>query len=167
MTKIVSRRYWDSSVFLAWLKNEEGNADKCGGVVKLAEQGKVTIITSALALAEVIKLKGKTKILKKDEKLISKFFENEYIAVRSVDRIIAESARHLVWQYNIDPKDSIHIATAFNLNLTVFDTFDGNLMKHTLKLGNKKLRIGKPDIPEQTALKLITQPQPDIDEETK
>ena len=165
MKKIVSRRYWDSAVFLAWLKNEGGKADQCTGVIRLAEQGKVTIITSALTLAEVIKLKGKTKISKKDEITVTKFFENDYIAVRSVDRIIAESARHLVWANNIDPKDSIHIATALNLKLTVFDTFDGFLMKHTLKLGNKRLRIGKPDISEQIALDLIA--VPDTNEETE
>ena len=146
---MVARRYWDSNIFLSWLSDETPNADKCLGVIKFAKQGQITIITSALTIAEVIKVKGRNKIPKKDEDKVKRFFENDFIAVRSVDRLIAESARQLVWQYNVDPKDAIHLATALNLNLTVFDTFDKDLIKHSQELGNRKLRIGAPDVLEQ------------------
>ena len=148
------QRYWDSDVFLGWFQNEEDKVDKCHGVVKLAEDGELIIVTSALTMTEVIKLKGKPKLKKDKETIIRKFFEQGFMSIRSLDRTIAEDARQLIWQFNVNPKDSIHLATALKLKLSIFDTFDGDLIKLNNKLGKPPLRIGRPDISYQEEMQL-------------
>ena len=149
------QRYWDANVFLGWFQNETDKVNKCRGVIKLAEDGELIIVTSALTMTEVIKLRGKPRLKKEKETKIRRFFEQEFMSIRSVDRNIAEHARQLIWQHNVDPKDSIHLATALKLKLSIFDTFDEKLVKLSDKLGNPLLRIGHPDIAYQEEMKLV------------
>jgi len=52
-----------------------------------------------------------------------------------------------MWEYShLRPKDSIHVATAFELKILTLDTFDEDLLKLDAKLGNPVLRIGKPNL---------------------
>ncbi|MFH1891265.1 MAG: type II toxin-antitoxin system VapC family toxin [Candidatus Zixiibacteriota bacterium] len=143
---MVKRRYWDACTFLGWFNNESDKIGKCLGVKKLAEDGELVIVTSAITLTEVVWLKGQPKLTERSEDTIREFFEQGFIAVRSVDRNIAEEARKLIWKYNVQPKDAIHVATALQLKILDFDTFDAGLMKLDGKLGNPRLRIGKPNI---------------------
>jgi len=143
-------RYWDSTCFLGWLKeNEPDNREACKGVVEAAKRGNVLILTSALTLAEVVKLKhGREPIPKEHADKVKEFFDrHDVIEVRDVNRYIAEEARELVWDYGVDPKDAIHVATAIRYHITVLDTFDEPLIQLTGKLGNPPLRIGKPNVP--------------------
>jgi predicted nucleic acid-binding protein len=149
---MVKLRYWDANVFLGWFLNEPDKADKCLGVIKGAEEGDIKIVTSAITLVEVIKLKGQTKLKSKSEETIRKFFEQEFISVRVVDRPVAERARDLIWKHNIDPKDAIHVATALKLKISTMDTFDGDLIKLSRKHGKPLLKIGHPDIAIQESL---------------
>ncbi len=104
-------------------------------------------MTSALTLAEVIKLKHKALIPLEDAKKVKEFFERyDLIEVRDVDRRTAEAARQLVWDYGIDPKDAIHVATALKYHIPILDTFDVRLSKRDGKLGNPPLRIGRPHV---------------------
>lgn len=162
MTK---RRYWDACTFLGWFMNEPEKVGKCKGVVKLAEDGELVIVTSALTLTEVIWLKNCPKLTKDSEKIISQFFEQDFISVRTVDRVIAEHARQLVWEHNIKPKDSIHLATALQLCMSVFDTFDSSLIKLDGKLGNPRLRIGQPDVAYQEELGLAKETEAEEEDE--
>jgi predicted nucleic acid-binding protein len=150
----VQRRYWDSNAFLGWLNDEKDKAGKCEGVLVAAEDGLLQIVTSALTLTEVIKMKGHPKIHRDKEVSIREFFENDFIIIREVDRFVAEDARELIWQHNVDPKDAIHLATALRLNLSVFDTFDDDLIKLSGKLGSPKLVIGHPHALHQPELDL-------------
>lgn len=78
----VDRRYWDSDAFLGWLPNEQDKAPKCEGVLKAAEAGQLQIVTSALTLTEVIRLKGKPRLPRTEEDRIRAFFEHDWIVVR-------------------------------------------------------------------------------------
>lgn len=75
----IPRRYWDSSVFLAWLLPEPEREDACRSVLRAAEDGEIELVTSALTLTEVIKLRGKPELKREYEATITKFFEQEYI----------------------------------------------------------------------------------------
>jgi predicted nucleic acid-binding protein len=143
------RRYWDACTFLAWFNNEQDKIDSCRGVVRGAQDGEITIVTSAITLTEVVWLRGQPKLSEQDEEKIKRFFEQDFIAVRVVDRKIGEDARQLIWKHHLHPKDAIHVAAALQLKLAVFDTFDNDLIHLSSKLGNPKLRIGHPDIPLQ------------------
>jgi len=155
----IPRRYWDSSAFLAWLLPEPDREDACSSVLRAAEEGDLELVTSALTLTEVIKLKGKPELKKDHETKIAKFFENEYIILRNVDRFIALAAQRLVWEQNLSPKDSIHVATALRWKIPVLDTFDEGLIalsgKLSIEEGNPnspRLEITTPHVPLQLPL---------------
>lgn len=156
----VDRRYWDSDAFLGWLLNEQDKAPKCEGVLKAAEAGQLQIVTSALTLTEVIRLKGKPRLPRTEEDRIRAFFEHDWIVVRDVDRFVAEDARELIWSRNVQSKDAIHLATALSLRLSQFDTFDQTLHKLSGKLGNPPLTIGPPDLPFQPELDGLEEKKP-------
>jgi hypothetical protein len=141
------RRYWDSNAFLGWLNGEKDKVDSCEGVLNAAEEGRIEIVTSAITLTEVIKLKGEKPIPKDKEQMIRDFFEQPWILVREVDRFIAEDARQLIWAHGVKPKDAIHLATALRLKLSTFDTFDEELIALSGRLGNPRLAIGHPSMP--------------------
>lgn len=148
----VMRRYWDACVFLGWFNDEPDKVNKCKGVIEQAEKGKLIIVTSALTLTEVVWLKDLPRLSEGSEETIRKFFERDYIAVRPVDRVIAEDARQLVWRHGVKPKDSVHVASALQLGIPILDTFDDKLIKLSGKLGNPTLSIGHPDVSYQESL---------------
>jgi len=148
-------RYWDSDCFLGWFNAEPDKIDDCRGVLTKAQNGELTIVTSALTLTEVIRIKGKTRLPREKEDTIVEFFENDFMVIRNVDRFVAEFARDLVWTYSkLMPKDSIHVATAVLNDIQILNTFDDVLLglDEYIDLNNKpgKLSIKKPDIAHQT-----------------
>lgn len=140
------RRYWDSDCFLSWLNDEPGKADLCGDVLVETSEGKILIVTSALTITEVLKLKGKSKIPVEQEKEVIDFFRNEYIVIRNVTRYIAECARNYVWYNGINPKDAIHVATAVDDKLTLLNTFDSGLISKSNTIGKPPLLIETPRV---------------------
>lgn len=148
-------RYWDSSVFLAWLLPEPENADKCKGVISLAEGGDLRIVASTITLTEVVKLKKSPRLKKEQEEIIKLFFDNEFIILRNVDYFVAEYARNLIWAHShLKPKDSIHLATAHILQLEFLDTFDEDLLKLNGLITNPRISIGHPNVGSQEELGL-------------
>lgn len=142
--KTLTRYYWDSCTFLAWLLPEPDRKDQCQEVLEEAELGECAILTSAITLTEVIKLKGHPPLKEKQEEKIQRFFQQDYIHVRGLDRFVAEEARRLIWAEGIKPKDSIHLATALRWNAEEFHTFDGELCSLDGKHGNPALVIREP-----------------------
>ncbi|HRT84713.1 MAG TPA: PIN domain-containing protein [Bacteroidales bacterium] len=145
-------RYWDSNCFLKWLKKEP-DYEKCKGVLYNAENNKLKIVTSALTIAEVIYLHPSPKMTREKSDEICRMFERDYIVTISVDRVIAEEARELLWQYKaLKPKDAIHVASAIRANVVnksssiILDTFDEDLIKLSGKIGTPPLIIGSPNI---------------------
>lgn len=129
-------RYWDSDCFLGWLQAEPGKEDLCRAVLESAEEGKILIVTSALTLAEVLMLRGKSRIPAANREKVERFFRNNYIVIRNVTRRVAELGRSLVWEYHIAPKDALHLATAIDSKLTLMNTFDKQLLKRCSRHGN-------------------------------
>lgn len=166
------RRYWDSSAFLAWLLPEPDREDACRSVLRAAEEGEIELVTSALTLTEVIKLKGKPELKREQEKKIAEFFQNEYIILRNVDRFVAFAAQRLVWDQSLSAKDSIHVATALRYKIPVLDTFDDQLVGLNGQLpfdaanpNSSMLQITNPRVPEQLNLELNTEAEPESGKE--
>ena len=138
---------------MAVFNKEAARLEACQSVLFAAERGELRIVTSALTLTEVIKIKGKpTPVV--DEDRIRAFFEHEWIIVRDVDRFIAEQARDFIWKYNLQPIDAIHLATAYKHKLQHLDTYDrSDLGKLDGKVSAPPMKIGEPPlIPYQTEL---------------
>ncbi len=142
-------RYWDSAAFLGWLNNEAEKVPHCRPVLEAARAGTIVLITSALTIAEVLWLKNQPKLPAARATEIEAFFQHRWIVIREVDRFIAEDARRLDWDKNVHPKDAIHLATALRQDVAIdqFDTFDGDLIKLSGKIGDPPLTIGYPNLP--------------------
>jgi len=137
--------YWDSNAFLGFLNDEPDKADACTLVLKAAENGHLMIVTSAIALAEVIYLKGQKKLDPAKRAKIDHFFRASYISVRNVTRETSDLARNAVWDNGVRPMDAIHVATACLHKIPAMNTFDGKLIARSgLVLAGHSLTIEKP-----------------------
>ena len=117
---------------------------QCEKVLQRAERGEVVIVTSALTLAEVLWLRNEPRLPKADAGQIREFFDLAYIRVEDVDKEIAEQAQGLVWDWDIRPKDAIHVATAIRARVTALETFDRNLIAKSGGIGAYRLMIREP-----------------------
>jgi predicted nucleic acid-binding protein len=146
--------YWDANVFHALFGREDGRVDACERIVKAAQQGEVIIYTSAATFVECIWIKGKiNKFSAEHEEIIGKFFMHKFIRPINCDRMIAESARGLVWRFpHLKPKDAIHVASAIAQQVDVMHSYDNDdLVKLDGKIGNPPLRICHPEKDERFA----------------
>lgn len=151
----IERVYWDSTVFLAWLLPETHRTKDIAAVLDGAERGKVQIVTSAITMTEVIKLKGYQHLKREDEKKIREFFQRSYIISRGVDTFTAIDARELIWKHGLWPKDSLHVATALRADLRILETHDTDLLNLHNKLttrSNQRLTIRTPHFAETLPL---------------
>ena len=64
--------YCDANIFIGWFNNEEDKVEACRGLVDVSEKGEVRIITSALTLTEVIKIKGQQPLPQSVERPIGR-----------------------------------------------------------------------------------------------
>ena len=142
------RPYFDSSVFIAWIRGEnvagvdrKAVADHLFG---LAGKGSFDIIISAWNLAEVHKKKGDTRqhLNTTQDKQIIKFIEHKWFKLVEVDRDIGIQANELCWRYSLSPADSVHLACALRAKCDVLLTWDGPLAR----VNHPDIRIEYPRI---------------------
>lgn len=131
-------RYWDSNIWLGILNGEADKIVECSSLLERARDGEFVIVSSAITLAEVIRLRETpVKLDREKDQVIREFFKRDYIVVRSVDRQTAELARELVWKYRdvvdkkneVRPWDAIHMATAIRLGIPLLNTYDPDLLQ--------------------------------------
>ncbi len=143
--------YFDSCAFLAWLKSEPGRVDVIAQIFDEANNGRLKIVTSTLAIAEVLNIQGyKSPIPVEHREAVRSLFRNEWIIPKGVNRRIAEISQELVWAYGVKPKDGIHVATAMVFNVRQVYTYDGGLNdKKNLKTDYGSVDISEPLTPAQ------------------
>lgn len=140
--------YWDSCIFMSWLKDEKRSdpQDMAGvrDVVERMKRREVTIVTSTITQAEV----GACNVGQLVLPLFDDLMKRKNIQRISVDIKIASMARALRDYYRneaplpntpqgegkrtLSPPDAIHLATAILNKVDVFHTFD--------KLGDSKTK---------------------------
>jgi predicted nucleic acid-binding protein len=148
MPDSVSKRYWDSSAFLALIKYEPGRADVCERIVDDAKAGRSQIFTSTIALTEVVKRRrGPVEGDKKTEEILTAFFKNKFITLVPVDISIATRARRLIWDFTwLTARDAIHIATALELKVDALEHYDDDDMGKVAKRIADESLPGFPEI---------------------
>ena len=148
------RVYWDACTWIALIQREKiaiGGADRdtlCRAVIAEAKKDKIEILTSTLSLVEVCK-SPEIRTTKEDQ--IAAFFENDYILLMNLDRLVGEQARQLmtVGHAGLKPPDAVHIASAILGQASELHTFDDKLLKldgEVIRLDGGKLRICTPDV---------------------
>jgi len=144
--KIKPKIYWDSNCYLAYLMQESGRAEKCRTTLELLESNEIYIVTSCLTLTEVLWVRGGEKIKPESRQKVIDAFEHPNILKYNLTQKIAEQSRELVWDHNIKPKDSIHLATALNSNAEFLETFDNELLSRNKEF--KQITIRQPLLPD-------------------
>ena len=143
---MVERRYRDSNCFLAWLQNEADRAGKCQAVLDLAERGELEIVTSVFTLTEVLRLRPANAVPAERRSAVESLFAHPFILTMMLTRRIAEEARDLVWEHDIDPRDSVHVASAMAAKASVLNTFDRPLIGKSERVGTPPLVIEEPQV---------------------
>ena len=144
MSQAKQTQYWDSSVFCSFFNahKEKERAKLVRQLLDEARVGALDIVTSTIALVEVVKLDGERRLPKEDEDKIAAFFEYPFIHLIEVDRTLCEDARRLIWAHPaLDPKDAIHLASAVfysgKSTLNGLFSYDEHFTKLNGKLGAK------------------------------
>lgn len=126
------------------MNSDEPQHKTCNRLLKQAEGGFTEIVVSALTLAETVRPKGVPKPLGDEHRdKIEAFFENDYILMRAIDRNLAIAAQRLCWnaEWNLKPRDAIHLAAAMDMECDVLETIDPDLLKLN---GQLAIRIDEP-----------------------
>jgi hypothetical protein len=84
--------YWDSCVFIDFFQKTAGRIDAIEYLLSEARHGTFRLVTSALSIVEVNKIGGAVPLREEESKTIIEFFENPYIVIRQLARII-----HMRW----------------------------------------------------------------------
>src|ERR1044072_6507382 len=138
------RIYWDSCVFIDRIQETADRINVLRAISKLAEDRDVILVTSAVAIAEVVRCEPDRALSEQDAKKIREFFENDYITVRQLTTDIAGKAAEISPVQGRTPLDAIHVATAIDAKCLVLHTYDGRNKKKKGKLLPFNGKIGRP-----------------------
>src|SRR5579871_490855 len=147
--------YWDSCLFLAWIKDEErksGEMDGVREVIKLSKRRDAKIMTSVLTSVEVLAAKMPAGMNNLFAGLLKR------VTRVGIDTRIASLAHDIRNHYSsaggktLSTPDAIHLATAILYRADEFHTFDAEGSRQSLGLiplsgnvGGHKLTICKPE----------------------
>lgn len=158
MVETYRKPYFDSSVFIAWIKGEVIKGIErgvvAGSILTVAEHGDFQIYTSALTLAEVHKLRGGERLPSNLGDRILAYFEHDFIRIVDVDRNIGEQAHKKCREHGIYPNDAIHLVCAMKAGCEVLLAWDARFNK----VKEPTIRIEEPQmLPRQARLGELTQ----------
>lgn len=142
--------YWESCVFLDLGKNFSPPTDldyvnRLKALWRRSAKGEFPIVTSALSIAEVLRIRNQPRPTDAEAAIIRGFFDSSNILLVELSRIVAEQARDLVWTETIRPKDAIHVASAIAAECDVLYTRDDLLLSKSEALSHAPgLRILSP-----------------------
>jgi predicted nucleic acid-binding protein len=120
--------YWDSCIFIAWLKNEQRiNPLDVDGITHLIDEwdaGRLVIVTSTITRIEVLD----SHLTPQQAAEFKASLRRSTIRVESVTVPIADLAHEIRAHHGITTPDAIHVATAVATRCDVLYTFDGKLL---------------------------------------
>ena len=151
--------YWDTCLFIAWLKDEQRKTGDLDGVREVIERSKrrdVRIMTSVITIAEVLASKlpaGMDTLFQGMMKRVSKQGVDSKIAVLAHDLRNYYSLRAAEFDgKTLSTPDALHLATAILYRADQFHTFDEKGSRKSLGLlplsgnvGGHALTICKPE----------------------
>lgn len=142
------RRYWDTCIFLAWIKGESiWPEEVMKGIEQTADEayaGRVVIITSVITLTEF----EQTRLTPDQRDKFQKLFTHPNWQLMDVDKRVAAKAAVIRQHYDtrvydkngnkvsggfMSLGDSLHLATALHFGVSEFQTLDG-AGKHTKRM---------------------------------
>lgn len=130
MTSRLNRIYWDSTAFLCFLKQHEGERRGiCEDILYHARDGKVHLFTSTFTITEVIRprngdVKGARMLSAEEISDLEGMFQWPWLKKIDVDQRVARKAVELSREYALSPADAIHAASALVAQADVLQHWD-------------------------------------------
>jgi predicted nucleic acid-binding protein len=127
--------YWDTSVFLAWIKNEKRPNGEMDGVNYFAEKiakNEIILLTSTLINVEILEstlndeAKDRFHNLFKRRNCVQVDADGRIMQLASKIRDYYQNQKSIDRNKTLSTPDSIHLATAIQYSVTEFHTFDEN-----------------------------------------
>ena len=124
--------YFDASVFIAWLNNEDARAISIGQVLAAAKDIELDILTSIITLTEVayVRRDQDSLDLEETDQIINAILLDEsLVSIVPYDQSVALQARRLVRRDPVSREglqvlDAIHFASAEVAGADFFATYD-------------------------------------------
>ena len=143
--------YWDTSILLAWIKDEKIPPRQPGemeGLVEIADEidsGKSILIISAITSTELLD----STLTEEQKKRLELVLKRPSSVRANVDIRVGELAGAIRYFYKqsdlqIKTPDAIHLATAILTKADELHTFDENLLRLNDNVAGHELRICKP-----------------------
>lgn len=133
------RIYWDSCVLLSYINAIPARLPTIEELLRLSRAGEVELISSVLSQVEVAfaasEKRGQALDPEVEEQIIELWAPGSPITPVEFFELIADRARGLMRQAitqgwgSLKPADAIHLATAQQLEVDEFHTYDGDLHK--------------------------------------
>ena len=139
--------YWDTCLFLSWLRDEKRKSGEMDGVREIVERSKrrdCRIMTSVITSVEVLQGTIPTGV----DTLFAGLMRR--ISRVGVDTKVAQLAHDIRDHFHsvgkkLKTPDALHLATAILHRADEFHTFDGDLIAMSGNVAGHKLVICKPE----------------------
>jgi predicted nucleic acid-binding protein len=141
------RVYWDSSTYIDYLSGEHALREPMGLVIEDWRGGLVTMVTSALTIAEVFFVRVGGRVIRERDADIEALFDppsGARLIIVELSRITALRARDVAREA-VSPRDAVHVASALEARCPVMHTTDRALWDRSEQVGGDPLlRIEPP-----------------------
>lgn len=130
--------YWDACVFIDYIQKEPSRIAILESIVEEARREQLLLVTSALSMAEVAFAEGERppgSLSAAKLKTIDDLWEDRsMILLVEFSSVIAIEAREIIRQgfaekRRIQASDAVHLATARNMGVADFHTYDKELLE--------------------------------------
>jgi predicted nucleic acid-binding protein len=144
MAEPVPRLYWDACVFLSYLEERPGRVADIQELLEHSEQGKLEIVTSVITTVEVafspVERTGQALDPTVEAAIDALWSDRLVVKLVEFHQQIAYKGRALIRNaipngWRLKPMDAIHLATAEWLATDRFHTYDDQLDKYDVLIG--------------------------------
>jgi predicted nucleic acid-binding protein len=160
MPKYLEKIYLDTSVIIAWLKNESLPNNEMEGVEYCMDRimkGEIKAITASITRTEILEGKFPTGTVDNFLNYFSRRRSFEWIAVGNRISDIAHDIRDYLSSINkkLAVPDATHLATAIYESVDALYTFDKDhlLPLDGVDIAGYRMKICKPPLPKQGSFK--------------
>jgi predicted nucleic acid-binding protein len=121
--------YWDTTIFLAWLQDEDWGPDVAEGIeetVRDVHNNRIVLFTSIMTRTEVLE----SRMSPNAQKMFRDLFNRRNVSMIDVNPRVSDVS-HFIRDYymqrgiKLSSPDSIHLATAIVYEADEFQTLDG------------------------------------------
>ena len=81
--------------------------------------------------------------------MVLDFFDNDFMHLRVIDRLVARRSPDLCWNLGLHPRDALHVAAALEERCNIFETMDSKITRQN---GLEGMKIRNPFLPQQEVL---------------